>query len=158
MIKMIGKRMILRRAFLYFLLFSPYFLFGQNEVEERGFMFVVAPNGLRARTTPSLSGEILTVFPYGRLTPFSRRTSQRETISGINGYWYGYLSSEYHTYLWVFGGYLADWFEPEPYLGEWQEEVTQLNWSIRYYRDFIGPAEIIYSLILLLIEYFKEKQ
>ena len=140
MVNILSMGIVLKRVWLCFLFFSPYLLFGQNVVEEGSYKFVVAPDGLRARTAPSLSGEVITVFSYGTLIPFSQRTLQSETISGASGYWYGFLSSVYHRELWVFGGYLADWFEPEPYLGEWYEEATQLDWSIKHYRDFASGA------------------
>ena len=114
-------------------LLSNSMAFGQYE-SIGAYKFIFAPNGLRARLLPSLNSEILKVIPHGRFIGFDARTQTQDTIDGITDYWYRTLVLP-GAYGWVFGGYLIDKFESEPYLGQWRD-ADEITWVLGYDRRF----------------------
>lgn len=51
-------------------------------------LFVSPINGLEVREEPSLGSLVLRIVPYGEFLSLFQRTNSRETINGINNYWY----------------------------------------------------------------------
>ena len=50
-------------------------------------MFVIANNGLRVRSIPSLNGEIQGTHLLGKRLVFDTRAKNMETIDNITDYW-----------------------------------------------------------------------
>jgi len=115
------------RKFLFiFLIISPYLLFGQN-VEINKLLYVSATSGLRVRYQPSLDGYIVKVLPYGEMLLINGRTANKESINGINDYWYSfYMIGEGN--VWVFGGFLSEYLENNHIIGWWSNEANRLNY------------------------------
>ena len=112
--------------FLTFILF-PTLLFCQ-QYEIIGIdMFVAATSGIRVRELPSLDSRIVTVIEYGQRIQIDGRTLQKDTIDGINDYWYMFYKG--NDKRWVFGGYLTDRFDSKPIVGFWAEENNiRIGW------------------------------
>ena len=128
---------LLIRLFLFLnLLFFPLFLFGQYENLDVC-KFVSAKNGVRVRNSPSLDGEIKKVLPYGELIYIKKRTVEKQTIDGLTDYWYSTNRDSYGSYYdnWIFGGYLSDRLESEPFYGQW-DESEEISWTFTYDKYF----------------------
>ena len=112
----------MKRLFLCIFLLFPALFFGQNvtDYEEiRIWRLVSATTGLRVRVSPELNGQVYHTLPYGHLLYFQLRTRNKVTIDGITDYWYAY---NYMGPAWVFGGYLTEYLESEPFAGCWIKE------------------------------------
>jgi hypothetical protein len=62
-------------------------------------------DSLRIRSTPNLSGEILSTFNKNDFVGIIERSQEKENIDGIRDYWY--LITNHRISGWVFGGYVT---------------------------------------------------
>jgi hypothetical protein len=138
-----------KSVFFFILVFSNVLLYGQAGVSRDRydfatmFMFVSSRDGLTVRESPSLNSRIVDTLPYGKLLTLVYRTRDKDTINGINDYWYSYeiFSSEIRNYVhvWVFGGYLTDRFPDNLIVGCWRyEENLQYHWLFDNNKGFMA--------------------
>jgi hypothetical protein len=89
-------------------------------------MYVNSKEGLRKRSYPSLSSNVLGTLLYGEKIVINKVTKDAESIDGITDYWYGI---ENNNDTWVFGGYLSDEILPNdsPFLifGAWENKKQE---------------------------------
>jgi len=112
----------MKKSLLFLLLILPYFAFGQNSYYNNA--IVSATIGLRGRKAPTINSNIIKVYPYGHTFYLMRRSENKETINGINDYWYSTWDYSVHKTVWVFGGFLTDRIESHPFVGFWRNEGT----------------------------------
>jgi hypothetical protein len=70
-------------------------------------MQISSDNGLRLRETPGLGGKKISVLGYRTKVDVLKKTIEKVTIDGIDGYWV-FIKTDDGLEGWVFDGYLAE--------------------------------------------------
>jgi hypothetical protein len=116
------------------LVLFPGLLFGEYNLPIS--LFVSADAGLRVRESPSVNSRVIKVIQYGEFIDCMERTDTKDTVDGIDDFWY---KTFYHG-GWVFGGYLTERLESEPLLGRWRvENNPPYGWLFSKDGHFTNP-------------------
>lgn len=104
-------------------------------------LFVSADDGLRVRESPSVNSRVIKVIQYGEFIDCMERTDTKDTVDGIDDFWY----KTFDHGGWVFGGYLTERLESEPLLGRWRvENNPPIGWWFSKNGHFVcapmGPS------------------
>lgn len=161
-----GHGGIIKKIIFLILFLSSYSIFGQS-IEINKIMIVSATSGLRVRNLPSVNSGTHLVIRYGEILFINGRTENRESINGINDYWYSYDMDSVGK-VWVFGGYLTEYFENDPIVGWWSVEGNKNNYWIFQYNEifknilrhnmleYVGKYKILINDIIIDYVYYTD--